>query len=642
AVVETLPTLLHFALFFFFIGLIEFMWPLNILVGTLILLLSVLTLLFYVVTLLIGILYPNSPFQTRLTNVLRKRFAPKKAAPNGSLDTTMDVLRGQCVDWLQQRTTFSETIGIISRAITLLTQDAKKAINLDRAGAMLAYVLRSSFSNGRVYLGISAEGLQSSLVALKDVISRWSRDNDIVHIEDIRNASFLQVLSRELWNLLLKTGTMDEIETSTTLGILEKLGPVNWEDSRDSRATYLIESLGKPLSYQDQLIRLDLLRHVLMSNGAHSAGAMLSYILRSSFPNDRVFIGISAEVLQTSLIVFKDVIFQWDKGNDIVHMGDTSNVSFLQVLDRGLWDLLIKSSTMDEIASSAALVILENLGPINLEYSRQSRATFLIESLGKRLTPQGQLAGLALLTDALWSDGQDWLYGGVDAYVTNIHMREVLSTTMWGVDGKPDLDDQRVVLRLSWFLDDTDGMHPQIPGRDFDRYLSLWLKSDVQPNPSVPLKPVFRGMWYLRTLIRLLLHDQERWAKQLDEHGHLTHIEVKQPDGSILSNAQFLAFIMLAYVAGRNDDPNAPPSQYYSQARVDRVVQQLRDAELLWVGLSAINLQPKHVDCINQSLSGYIQTAHQYKRIPDNQSDELSLRVKDVMDCIARLRPISS
>ncbi|KAG8921143.1 hypothetical protein FRC02_000418 [Tulasnella sp. 418] len=463
AVVETLPTLLQFSLFFFFIGLIDFMWPLNIAVGILIILLSVLTLSFYVVTLLIGILYPNSPFQTRLTNVLRKRL-PKNLALGKGQDTQMDILRARCVDWLQQRTAFSETVGMIHRAITLLTDDAKKAINLDGAGAMLAYLLRSSFSNKQAYLGISADGLQSSLILLRDAISQWDKDSDIVHTEDTRNASFLQVLDRELWNLLLKTGTMDEIETSTTLGILEKLGPVNWGGSRDSHATYLIESLGKPL------------------------------------------------------------------------------------------------------------------------------------------TRQGQLAGLTLLTDALWSDGQDWLYGGVGAYVTNIHMREVLSTTMWGVDGKPDLDDQRVVLRLSWFLDDTDGMHPQIQGRDFDRYLSLWLKSDVRPNPSVPFEPVFRGLWYLRTLIRLLLHDQERWAKQLDEHGHLAHIEAILLDTPLMSSAQLLAFIMFAYVAGRNDDPNAPPSQYYSQERVDRVVQQLRYIEVPWFSDILGKFQPNRVDLINQSL----------------------------------------
>ncbi|KAG8949066.1 hypothetical protein FRC03_000458 [Tulasnella sp. 419] len=308
AVVETLPTLLQFSLFFFFIGLIDFMWPLNIAVGILILLLSVVTLLFYVVTLSIGIRYPNSPFQTRLTNVLRERFIPGSPTLVAHENRKLDALRAQCVDWLQQRTTFSETIGIISRAITLLTDDAKEAISLDHAGAMLAYLLRSSVSNGRVYLGISADGLQSSLVPLRDVISQWEKDSDIVHMEDIGNSHFLQTLNRELWDLLLKPWMMDVIETSTTLDILEKIGPVNLGYPGDPRATYLIESLRKPLNRQDQLVRL------------------------------------------------------------------------------------------------------------------------------------------ALLPDTLWPHSMGWLFDGVGTYITNLHMRDVLAMTMWGMDGRPDLDHRRVVL----------------------------------------------------------------------------------------------------------------------------------------------------------------------------------------------------
>ncbi|KAG8937944.1 hypothetical protein FRC03_007740, partial [Tulasnella sp. 419] len=202
AVVETLPTLLQFSLYFFFIGLINFLWPLNSAVGILILLLSVLTLLFYVVTLFIGVRYPNSPFHTRLTNVMRTWLIPQKATLVEDQNREMGILRARCVDWLQQRTTFSETIGIISRAVTLLTHDAKKAINLDRPGAMLAYILRSTFSSGRVYIGISVEGLQSSLVALKDVVFQWDKAKDIVHSGDKENTTLLRTLNKELWELL--------------------------------------------------------------------------------------------------------------------------------------------------------------------------------------------------------------------------------------------------------------------------------------------------------------------------------------------------------------------------------------------------------------------------------------------------------
>ncbi|KAG8921932.1 hypothetical protein FRC02_012266 [Tulasnella sp. 418] len=498
AVVETLPTLLQFSLFFFFIGLIDFMWPLNIAVGILILLLSVLTLLFYVVTLSIGILYPNSPFQTRLTNVLREHLISKKRARVEDQNNKPDILRARCVDWLKQRTTFSETMWIVYQAFTRLTDDAKKTINLDRVGAILAHILRSSFSNGRVYIGISAEELQSSLIALKDVISRWNRYNDIVHIEDAGNTYFSEALNTKLYNLLLNTGTMDEIEASTALTILCKLGPRSWGGSRDSRARYLIESLGKPL------------------------------------------------------------------------------------------------------------------------------------------TRQGQLVRLALFTEALWPDGEAWILILPDAYVTNIHMREVLSTTMWGVDGKPDLDDRRVALRLSWFCKDTDGMYPQIQDLDFGRYLSLWLKSDVQPDRLIPSERV-RGWWYLWTVIRLLMHDQERWAKELDEHGHLTQIEAITLHDVVIV-PQLLAFTMLAYVAGRNDDPNAPPSQYYSQARVDRVVQQLREIDFRIIRSIVTNIQPNHVDSINQSLSGYIQTAYQYKRITDDEFDTASQGAKNLIDFIRESR----
>ncbi|KAG8921650.1 hypothetical protein FRC02_012445 [Tulasnella sp. 418] len=483
-VVEALPALLQFSLFFFFIGLIDFMWPLNTAVGVLVLLLAILTLLFYVVTLLIGILYPNSPFQTRLTNVLREWFIPKKLAPVTPHNENIKILQARCVDWLQQRTTCSKTMGIISRAVTLLTEEGRRAINLNHPREMVAYILRSS--EGQVYLGISAEGLQSSLVALKDVLFQWTRSNDVVHRKDRENTTLLLALERELWNLLLKTGTMDEEKSSTALAILEKLGPGGLRDSLDSRAKYLIESLRKPLTRQDQLVRLALLHDVL------------------------------------------------------------------------------------------------------------------------------------------------WRFPSSDANKTKKHMSEILATTMWGVDGKPDLDDRRVVLRLSWFLADNDGMYPKIQDLNFGLYLSLWRQSHVPRTTWISSRPVTRDLPYLRTVIRLLLQDQERWAKELDEHGHLAHIEAIRNE-SLLSDTQLVAFILLACVAGRNGDPSAPPSHYYSQARVDRVVQQLH---VIHPSSDFDSWQPHHGDSINYSLHEYLQTAYQYKRIQNNDFDEVSQLAKKLMDYI--------
>ncbi|KAG8957918.1 hypothetical protein FRC03_009689 [Tulasnella sp. 419] len=496
AVVETFPTLLQFSLFFFFIGLIDFMWPLNIAVGILIILFSIATLFFYVVTLGIGILYPNCPYQTRLTEVLRERLISKKPS---LLPDNMDILRARCVDWLQQHTTLSETIGIISQAITLLTDEAKRVIHLDRGGAMLAYFLRSSVYNDRVHLGISAEGLRSSLGTLKDVISQWNKDTDIVHSGDTGNASFLEALSRELWNLLLEPGTMDEMASFNALAILEKLGVIKEGYSPAIRAGYLVESLAKPLSRQDQLPRLALLHDALLS------------------------------------------------GNS----------------------------------------------PISPD-------------------------------------------------VTKSHILEVLTTTMWGEDKEPDLDQRRVALRLFWFLWDIDRFCSQPKDFNFARYLSLWRSSNVQPLALTSVGPRCLNHLYLHTVLRLLLHDQEKWAKELHEHGHLAHIEAISRDESLLSYPKLLCWmtlILFAYIAGRNDDPNAPPSQCYSQPWVNKVTQQLRNIRISLVRFLISELKPNQIELINQSLSGYIQTAHQYKRIPDNEFAEvyqLTKNVTDMTDSIIR------
>ncbi|KAG8909171.1 hypothetical protein FRC02_007963, partial [Tulasnella sp. 418] len=167
-------------------------------------------------------------------------------------------------------------------------------------------------------------------------------------------------------------------------------------------------------------------------------------------------------------------------------------------------------------------------------------------------------------------------------------------------------------------------MDPQIHGLDFSRYLSLWRQSGIQPDHFVSLRAATLDDLYLRSLIRLLSHDQERWAKELDEHGHLTHIETIIQDGST-SHIQLLcwiAFIFLARVAGRNDDPSAPPSQYYSETRVNMVILQLELDRLPWI-LKGVLGEPNHLTSMMQSLEGYIQTAHQCGRIPDGRYAEV-------------------
>ncbi|KAG8956462.1 hypothetical protein FRC03_010827 [Tulasnella sp. 419] len=259
AVVEILPTLLQLSLFFFFIGLVDFLWPLNGSVASLVTALAVLTALFFIVTLLIGIFYPNSPFQTRLISLVRD-IVPKSLTPESEDQTKQlnDVMMARCVDWLKQRTTVSSTIGVVARAIVLLTEEARRKINLGSGGDMLAYLLRSSVYHGRVYLAIPSEGLQSSLLVLRDLIKSWKREEEIVHPGDINNKSFLDALSRELWNLVLKSTTMDEMSTTTALDVIDQLGRLQQVDSRHTQ--YLLDSLGVKTSDRfAQLIRLNLL-----------------------------------------------------------------------------------------------------------------------------------------------------------------------------------------------------------------------------------------------------------------------------------------------------------------------------------------------------------------------------------------------
>ncbi|KAG8916368.1 hypothetical protein FRC02_004016 [Tulasnella sp. 418] len=485
AVVETFPTLLQFSLFFFFIGLIEFLWQLNKGVTILVIVFSVVTTLLYVITHFIGILYPKSPFQTRLTTVLRNRlFRVKMPTAIEDQKRKMDLLQAQSVDWLHERTTNTDTVGIISRAILLLTDAAKKAINLDHGGKMLAYLLRSSLYNGRVYLGISLEGLQSSLVVFHDLIAQWDKEKDIVHPSDEGNASFLQALSRELWKLLLNPEKMDKTAASTALAILEKLGPIK-EDSVSIHGEYLVDSLSKQCDRKDQLLQL------------------------------------------------------------------------------------------------------------------------------------------ALLHDTVRS--QDHLF--LRNYTASRHMPEVLATTMWGMDKEPDLDHRRVALRLAWFLRETDEMYPQIQYLDFGRYLSLWRKSQVQPDHSIPSRAVALDNLYLRTLIRLLFHDQEKWAKELEEHGHFTQIEALIRNRSASLDAQPLcwtAFILFAHSPGRSGDPTVAPSHYYSEKLVELVISQLNPNRLPWTTLSREAwYKPTHTAMLMQSLYGYMQMAYNYGRIEEGKVAEI-------------------
>ncbi|KAG8873439.1 hypothetical protein FRB98_009015, partial [Tulasnella sp. 332] len=71
-VVEILPILLQFSLLAFFIGLIDFFWSLNTPIAILVIVLTGLAFLCYTYTVLAAILYPDCPFQSQVTELIRR------------------------------------------------------------------------------------------------------------------------------------------------------------------------------------------------------------------------------------------------------------------------------------------------------------------------------------------------------------------------------------------------------------------------------------------------------------------------------------------------------------------------------------------------------------------------------------------
>ncbi|KAG8927407.1 hypothetical protein FRC02_008225 [Tulasnella sp. 418] len=264
AVVETLPTLLQFSLFFFFIGLVDFLLPMNKIVVSIVAIFSLLCLLFWVATTVIGAVFPDSPFQTRLTAVLRRHLISSDPNP---LESRGDdhILEGRCVDWLKQRTTVPNTIGMVAKAVVMLPESTKKEIGIKSPGVMIAYILQTTLTDGRVYLGISLEGLQQSLPVLCDLVMKWDRREDPIYPGDeAANDSFLRVFAAKVWSTLFSPESLDGALSSAAIEIILCLDSTDHSDPRPLE--YLIGSLrSEGVSAEYQLNRLLLLHRALKS-----------------------------------------------------------------------------------------------------------------------------------------------------------------------------------------------------------------------------------------------------------------------------------------------------------------------------------------------------------------------------------------
>lgn len=69
AVVETIPLLLHISLLLFFAGLVEFLWPINVAMGYLVLAMLALCITLYATITILPIIYSDCPYRTPLSSL---------------------------------------------------------------------------------------------------------------------------------------------------------------------------------------------------------------------------------------------------------------------------------------------------------------------------------------------------------------------------------------------------------------------------------------------------------------------------------------------------------------------------------------------------------------------------------------------
>ncbi|KAG8920415.1 hypothetical protein FRC02_000912 [Tulasnella sp. 418] len=526
AVVDTLPTLLQFSLFFFLIGLVDFLIPLNVVVATIVTVLSVTILLFWVITLIIGIFSPDSPFQTRLTLRLRKylvRYLPclEPGRENGVNQTNLNLLRAHCVEWLKQRVTFSDTIGVVAQAMMLLTEEVRREISSDHGGQMLAYLLQPSIRGNQVHLEVTLQRVQSSLTVLRDIIMKWDSLTELVHPQDFQNAMFRKALGGTICDILIKR---EGLETNSAVAALDILGKLQLFDLPNALTH---DDLQKSDKLLDDIITITVL-----------------------------------EALENSMVSKLPETF-----------------GYLKCYDKRHTQYLINSLTS----------FSENHAARNLR--------------------------LSLLHDSMWT--QDQLVIGKFANAS--HMPKILGTTMWGAK-EPDLDPRRVTLRLAWFIQDVGGMYSYIEDKKLARYLDLWHDTIGQaPGSTISLSTASLTKLYLRTLIALLLCNQERWAKELAENYHLSHIRAISQDESSSSDTQLLcwtSFILMVHATGQDPGRNDSPSQHYSPEWVELVIGQLLRADgLMWASILNETLcRPDQVPIVMRSLYGYLQKAYHHRK----------------------------
>ncbi|KAG8943379.1 hypothetical protein FRC03_002532, partial [Tulasnella sp. 419] len=225
-IVETLPTLLQLSLFFFFAALIDFLWPLNFTVAVVVITFGLLTFLFYIITTTIATVFPNSPFQTRFSAILRRLLQPLIYLFGVSQSSTSlkdAIVDSHCIKWLLTTTTVPNTSTLAAKALLMLPDTVRTEIGLNEASSILRILFKPSVIRGQVELGASIMNVIPSLEELSALMTGWDYKRQWVLPTMETHELFMRSFRRELLNVFIANPT-DIVAGNCVADILKWIG----------------------------------------------------------------------------------------------------------------------------------------------------------------------------------------------------------------------------------------------------------------------------------------------------------------------------------------------------------------------------------------------------------------------------------
>lgn len=233
--IETLPTILQFSLFFFFVAIIDFFWNINHTIAFVILGFAFSTFILYVGTTLIAIFAQGSPYQTRFSALLRFLLLPKNYF---HIQGGHDILGGECIKWLLETSSNANAMNAAAEAVTTLSNQVRTQVQLG-IGFTVRSLLKPSVIRGQVVLCISIEALRSSLVVLQALVAGWDREAEPVLQLETEDELLVVSLRRELLRITRTLITDTKTEAVHALvHIFKKLGFGEQQSPSDIQLLY--------------------------------------------------------------------------------------------------------------------------------------------------------------------------------------------------------------------------------------------------------------------------------------------------------------------------------------------------------------------------------------------------------------------